>query len=151
MTDSYGHLQALDATGHLRLEITATQYRVGVPAVGDVTGDGKPEIIFGTEAGEVYCLNASGEVVWSTTLNACFGRALPLIADADKNGGYEVYFPTAFNNIHPGLFALDARTGRRLWQAPSILQSYRSTVLADLDGNGSDSLFWRQETAPSFV
>lgn len=150
VTDSYGHLQALDATGHLRLEITATQYRVGVPAVGDVTGDGKPEIIFGTEAGEVYCLNASGEVVWSTTLNACFGRALPLIADADKNGGYEVYFPTAFNNIHPGLFALDARTGRRLWQAPSILQSYRSTVLADLDGNGSDEILFGDKNSTLF-
>ena len=56
VTDSDGNLQALDASGRLTLEITATTYRAGVPAVGDVNGDGKPEIIFGTEAGQVYCL-----------------------------------------------------------------------------------------------
>ncbi len=150
VTDSYGHLQALDAAGRLRLEVAATQYRVGVPAVGDVTGDGKPEIIFGTEAGEVYCLNASGEVVWSTTLDACFGRAFPLIADADQDGGYEVYFPTAFNNPHPGLFALDARTGKRLWKAPSVLQSYRSTVVADLDGNGRNEILFGDKNSSLF-
>jgi outer membrane protein assembly factor BamB len=150
VTDSYGHLQALDASGRLRLEVAATKYRVSVPAVGDVTGDGKPEIIFGTEAGEVYCLNALGEVVWSTTLDACFGRAFPLVADADKDGGYQVYFPTAFNNAHPGLFALDARTGKFLWKAPSVLQSYRSTVVADLEGNGRNEILFGDKNSSLF-
>ncbi len=150
VTDSYGHLQALDAAGRLRLEVTATRYRVGVPAVGDVTGDGQPEIIFGTEAGEVYGLDAAGEVRWSTTLDGCFGRAFPLIADADRNGEYEVYFPTAFNNPRPGLFALDARTGKRLWKAPSVLQSYRSTVMADLDGNGRNEILFGDKNSSLF-
>ena len=81
VADSRGHLDALDAQGRLRLEITATHYRVSVPAVGDINGDGKPEIIFGTEAGEVYCVNARGDLLWSALLDGCFGRALPLIAD----------------------------------------------------------------------
>lgn len=150
VTDAYGHLQALDAAGRLRLEVAATRYRVGVPAVGDVTDDGQPEIIFGTDAGEVYCLNALGEVVWSRLLDACFGRALPLIVDADKDGGYEVYFPTAFNNVHPGLFALDAQTGKRLWKAPSVLQSYRSTVMTDLDGNGRNEILFGDKNSSLF-
>lgn len=150
VTDSYGHLQALDAAGRLRLEVTATQYRVGVPAVGDFTGDGEPEIIFGTEAGDVYCLSASGDVVWSTTLDGCFGRAFPLIADADRDGAYEVYFPTAFNNPQPGLFALDARTGKRRWKSPSVLQSYRSTVMADLDGNGRNEILFGDKNSSLF-
>ena len=150
VTDSYGHLQALDVAGHLRLEVAATNYRVSVPAVGDVTGDGKPEIIFGTEAGEVYCLNTAGELVWSTTVDACFGRALPLIADADADGRYEVYLPTAFNNLHPGLFALDAQTGKHLWQAPSVLQSYRSTVVGDLEGNGRNEILFGDKNSSLF-
>ncbi len=150
VTDGYGHLQAFDAAGRLRLEITATKYRVSVPAIGDVTGDGKPEIIFGTEAGEVYCLSASGEVMWSTVLDGCFGRAFPLIADVDKDGSYEVYFPTAFNNPQPGLNALNARNGRRLWKAPSVLQSYRSTAMADLDGNGRNEILFGDKNSTLF-
>jgi len=150
VTDSYGTLQALDAMGRLRLEIVATQYRFGVPAVGDVTGDGRPEIIFGTEAGEVYCLDVSGEVIWSTTLNGCFGRAVPLIADTDKNGKHEVFFPTAFNNARPGLFALEAATGKFLWKAPSLLQSYRSTVVADLDGDGKNEILFGDKNSSLF-
>jgi outer membrane protein assembly factor BamB len=148
--DSRGHLDVLDSTGHLRLEITATKYRVGVPAVGDVNGDGKSEIIFGTEAGEVYCLSNQGDVLWSTTLDGCFGRALPLIADADGDGHYELYFPTAFNNAHPGLFALDAATGKLLWKAPSVLQSYRSTVVADLHGDGRNEILFGDKNSSLF-
>jgi hypothetical protein len=72
VTDSRGHLEALDAEGRLRLEITATRYRVSVPAVGDINGDGRPELIFGTEAGETYCVSAQGDVLWSTLLDGCF-------------------------------------------------------------------------------
>jgi len=142
ISDSRGHLDVLDACGRLRMEIFATKYRVGVPAVGDVNGDGKPEIIFGTEAGDVYCLNNQGEMLWFTTIDACLGRGFPLVADADQDGRYEVYLPTAFNNSHPGLYALDAATGKPLWKAPSVLQSYRSTVLADFDGDGRNEILF---------
>jgi outer membrane protein assembly factor BamB len=148
--DSRGHLDVLDADGHLQLEIAATKYRVGVPSVGDVNGDGRAEIIFGTEAGEVYCLSSQGDVLWTTTLDGCFGRAFPLIADVDQDGHYEVYFPTAFNNAHPGLFALDAATGRQLWKAPSVLQSYRSTVVADLDGDGQSEILFGDKNSSLF-
>lgn len=148
--DSRGRLQVLDARGRLRLEIIATQYRVSVPAVGDVNGDGQPEIIFGTEAGEVYCVSAQGEVLWTAALDGCFGRAFPLVADADQDGHYEVYFPTAFNNAHPGLFALEAATGNPLWKASSVLQSYRSTVLADLDGDGRNEILFGDKNSSLF-
>ena len=44
-----------------RLEIAATKYRLSVPAVGDVNRDGKSELIFGTEAGEIYCVSGQGD------------------------------------------------------------------------------------------
>ena len=142
VADSRGHLDVLNAQGRLRLELGATRYRIGVPAVGDINGDGKPEIIFGTEAGEVYCVNAQGDLLWSTVLDGCFGRALPLIADPGRLGNYQVYFPTAFNNAHPGLFALDAATGKQLWKESSLMQSYRSTVVCDLNGDGRNEILF---------
>ena len=150
VTDSRGHLDVLDAQGRLRLEVRATRYRVGVPAVGDINGDGKPEIIFGNEAGDVYCVNAQGDLLWSTMLDGCFGRALPLIADPGQQGRYQVYFPTAFNNAHPGLFALDAATGKQGWKAPSLLQSYRSTVVCDLNGDGHNEILFGDKNTSLF-
>lgn len=150
ISDSRGHLRVLDARGRLRMVVKATDYRLSVPAVGDVTGDGKPEIIFGTEAGEVYCLGHGGDLLWTTTLDGCFGRAFPLIADADNDGSYEVYWPTAFTNPKPGLFALDAATGQKLWKAPSVLQTYRSTVVADFDGDGKSELLFGDKNSSLF-
>ncbi len=34
------------------------------PHVSDLNGDGKDEIIFGSELGTVYCLNAFGQLIW---------------------------------------------------------------------------------------
>jgi outer membrane protein assembly factor BamB len=150
VTDSRGGLQVLDLNGGLRLQINATKYRLSVPAIGDIDGDGKPELIFGTEGGEVYCVSSGGELVWSTVLDGCFGRALPLIADTDQDGNYEIFFPTAFNNAHPGLFALDASTGRQSWKAPSVLQSYRSTVVADLDDNAQNEILFGDKNSSLF-
>ncbi len=150
MSDNEGHLDVLDADGKLRLEITATKYRLETPAVGDLYGDGKAEIIFGTEGGDVYCVDGQGALQWSTVLDSCFGRALPLIADAAQEGRYAVYFPPAFVNPHPGLFALDAATGRQLWKAPSILQSYRSTVVADVDGDGHNEILFGDKNCTLF-
>jgi len=140
--DSRGHLVALDSQGRQWLEVSATRYRVSVPAVGDVNGDGQPEIFFGTEGGEVYCASDRGELVWARSLSGCFGRTLPLVADANGDGPYEVYLSTAFNNPQPGLFALAAATGQPLWKAPSVMQSYRSTVVCDLDGDGRNEVLY---------
>ncbi len=142
MTDSRGHLYALDGNGRPKLEVTATRYRAGTPSIGDVNGDGKPEILFGTDDGDVHALDRRGGVLWSAKLEARFGRSLPLVADADHDGNYEVYIPTSFNARGAGLFALHAATGKLLWKADSTMQSYRSTAVTDLDGDGSEEVLF---------
>lgn len=58
--------------------------------------------------------------------------------------------PTAFSNTHPGLFALDGATGGLLWKASSVLQSYRSTVMADLDGDGRNEILFGDKNSSLF-
>jgi len=143
MTDSRGHLFAVDGHGRAKFEVTATRYRVSVPSIGDVNRDGKPEIVFGTDDGDVYALDRSGGTLWSTKLRGCFGRSLPLVADTDHDGNYEIYLPNSFNlRGGKGLFALDAATGKTLWMAQTVMQSYRSTAVADLDGDGRDEILF---------
>lgn len=150
VSDSRGHLDVFEPDGRLRLQMEATTYRVSVPAVGDVDGDGRPEIVFGTEAGEVYCVDGRGEVVWFQDRSGCFGRAFPLLADPDGDGRCEVLVPTSFTHPQPGLYALDGVSGASRWKARSTLQTYRSTVVADLDGDGRREMLFGDKSSTVF-
>lgn len=142
-TTQRGYLFAIGHTGELRFEARVTNYRVSTPAVADVDGDGRPELIFGTDDSEIYCLDHRGALRWNTHLEAGrFGRALPIAADADRDGALEVYVSTPFVGKGPGLYSLDAKTGKLRWKAPSELQVYNSTVIADLDGDGANEILY---------
>lgn len=66
-------------------------------AVSDVTGDWKPDIIFGTNTGSVYALNgANGNLHWAFDLKAHIGKDFdinhaPLISDFDSDGLMDVF------------------------------------------------------------
>ncbi len=142
-TTQRGYLFAIDHMGKLRFEAHVTNYRVSTPAAADVDGDGRPELIFGTDDSEIYCLDHRGAMRWNTHLDAGrFGRSLPVVADADGDGALEVYVSTPFVGKGPGLYSLDAKTGKLRWKAPSELQSYNSTVIADLDGDGTNEIVY---------
>jgi hypothetical protein len=137
VTTERGNLYAVDRHGRLRFDLHATNFRLSTPAVGDVNGDGIPEIVFADDDGGVYCVNGRGETLWLNRLhNGRFGRTLPLIADADGDGRYEVYIPINSSDLGPGMYALDGATGKVLFRVPTAMQTYNSTVVADLDGRG---------------
>lgn len=138
-----GYLFALDTSGRLRLELRVTNFRISTPAVGDTFGNGKPVIVFSNDDGEVYCVDGAGNVLWVYRAeNMRFGRTLPLLADADGDGRYEVYLGTPFVGLNAGIRALDAHTGKLLWRAKSQLQTYNSIVVADVDGDGRNEILY---------
>ncbi|MCX6624090.1 MAG: PQQ-binding-like beta-propeller repeat protein, partial [Acidobacteria bacterium] len=142
LTDALGYLIALDNKGRLRLEVQATRYRLSPPVVGDVDGDGRPEILFSSEDKEVICTDNRGRVRWTRRLDGRFGRSLPLVADIAGDGRYTILIPSSYNQAKPGIWALDARTGETQWKAESKLQTYQSTVVADLDGDGRNEIIY---------
>ncbi|MBI1787310.1 MAG: PQQ-like beta-propeller repeat protein, partial [Acidobacteria bacterium] len=150
LSDSRGHLFAVDSSGRLRLEVTATRYRVSAPAVGDLDGDGVPELVFGTEDNEMYCLNGRGEFLWRRSLEGRFGRALPVLADPERDGKLKVFVSTPFVGPSPGLYSLDGATGAVRWQARSVLQSYHSIAVADVDGDGQAEIFYGDKNTRLF-
>ncbi len=143
MSSARGNLYALRGNGRLQMEIQVTRYRVSAPAVADINGDGMPELIFGNERSEIYCLGSWGEYVWGKHMpDFRFGRSLPVLADADGDGRTEAYISTSFVGQNLGLFQLDASSGDVLWKAPSRLQVYNSTALADLNGDGLKEILY---------
>jgi len=101
-------------------------------AMGDVDGDGVPELAVNTY-GEIILLDASGTQLWSVATRQVEAGAV-VMADLDADGAYELI---AYGNS--GLRILSGRDGTLLSEDSSIYSgmSYASPAVADIDGDGS--------------
>jgi hypothetical protein len=130
---------------------------VGSPAVGDINGDGLPEIIAyakpvspdgDSKSGYLYAWNREGSLVagWPVSLAGRQGSdwSVPVIADLDHNGTKEViavesdgreqsvYVWLGNGILYPGW----PQQCRGAWNASLGLTQARAPVVADVDGDG---------------
>jgi hypothetical protein len=139
VSDMRGMLVCLRADGSVRLEVTAGNYRVSAPVIC-TPGDGSRHLIFGTDTGDVYRIAADGQLIWACRPGGRFGRSLPVMIGAP--GGCEVLLSTSFVGSATGLLRLDAATGALVARTPSEVQAYQSTVVADLNADGTPSVLF---------
>lgn len=116
------------------LDTDSTSYGSG--AVGDIDGDGKPEIVFGTYFNDehLYAVNAEdGTVLWKHKSNGGPMDASVAIVDIDGDGKLEVLSADSASGL---LYCLSGE-GKLLWtiQLPSGTDS--PPAVADLDGDGT--------------
>jgi hypothetical protein len=127
-----GHIYVLDgATGtmHLRAE-TAVDHTV-TPAIGDIDGDGIPEIVSADTAGFVLAFEHDGTLKWQGDTawtgddedSGSYSGAVAL-ADLDEDGDVEII---------SGRMVSD-HEGHELWTAPEQSGNWSATTAADLDG-----------------
>ncbi|MGE0792636.1 MAG: PQQ-binding-like beta-propeller repeat protein [Candidatus Woesearchaeota archaeon] len=69
------------------------------PNVDDVDNDGNKEIIFGSEIGNMYCLDNNGKVKWKFETKSPI-RGSPLIKDLIGNNQKEIIFGTLDGKIY---------------------------------------------------
>jgi hypothetical protein len=112
----------------------------GPPAVGDVTGDGQPEVVLTLVNGEVFVFDAQGLVLpgWPRVLDGPIHHGATL-ADVNHDGRDEIVVATELGNAH----ALTGLGGGELSGWPVCMESltrgeqvWAPPVLADLDGVG---------------
>jgi outer membrane protein assembly factor BamB len=132
-----GWLHCIGAEGLVLWRFFGDRFRVGPPAVGDATGDGIANVVYGTDNGHVYCLDGWGRVLWRNFLDLPFGRSAPVIADLDNDGAPEVLITISNVNDAPGLLCLDGKSGELRWRSQDEMQGYASIVPVDLDGDGT--------------
>ena len=130
---SDGHLYLLAGdTGAVHLKIDQVIDAYANPALGDIDGDGIPEIVtIRSEPGDiiqghVLALEHDGALKWeSATVFPAWQVALAL-ADLDADGDVEIL---------AGNIVLD-HLGAMLWTAPADNGAIDIPVAADLDGDG---------------
>ena len=122
-----GHLYVLDgATGSEHFHIDTPLECTLTPALGDIDGDGLPEIVAGQMNGHLVAFDHDGTMLWQSpqTWPDWYFAALAL-ADLDADGDVEIL---AGGHV----FGADGMLQVTTTQAPQ----YSATTAADLDDDG---------------
>ncbi len=107
------------------------------PYVGDIDGDGSPEIVVGTAANEVVLLDADGDIRWRRRFTGWIWPS-PRIgcADIDRDGRHEIVVCTHDRTI----VLLDA-DGRIRWRRDDQPFAKKSApAFGDINGDGRDEI-----------
>lgn len=130
---SPGHIYLLDGqTGAQERMFGTTVDATVTPALGDIDGDGIPEIVTVDPDGRLYAFEHDGTVKfgpagqWAAdSFSDHYGGAIAL-GDLDHDGDVEIVAGrTVFDH-----------TGTVLWSGPDNQPPWNATALADLDGDG---------------
>lgn len=150
--NAHGGLYAIDTNGSLLWQFYTGDFngdgwRDGVystPALGDIDGDGKLEVVFGAWDGYVRALNGEdGSVLWQVFVRDTVWSS-PALGDIDRDGyldvviGVDAHAESAFGTPDGGSLHVFTRDGAEMPGFPQhideIIQS--SPALGDIDGDG---------------
>jgi len=150
-----GMVRAVSGDGTALWEYRTNDIVRSSPAIGDVDGDGKPDVVFGvgdywhgSDSNKVFCVDArTGALKWSRSTDGVT-NASPALADVNGDGRLDVAIGT-WNSPTRGLpggsvYALDGKSGSDL---PGFPQATGGGVVlggiatADVDGDGAQDLF----------
>jgi len=137
-----GYVTCFDSGGKLIWEFRGDRGSVSPLSVGDVNGDGVPEIIYGSDAGRVYCLSGDGKWLWEMDPDedSPFGRSAPAVADINLDGRMEVLIAKSNYSPRQRLYALDAATGKVLWDFETELHVYSCLAVGDINLDGEPEI-----------
>ena len=122
-----GHIYVLDGlTGALHFQIPDPVDHTVTPAIGDIDGDGLPEIVTSVIGGNPVVFEHDGAKKWTSASSwpEVYSGAIAL-ADADNDGDVEIL---AGNRLFDHL-------GTLLFTAPQPAGNWSSSAFADLDGD----------------
>jgi len=129
-----GKVFALSSTGK-----TLWQFDVGSPSLDWSTcspalfqnSAGIVCIATGSQAGQFFCLNSQGEVLWAQTTNGAIASTIS-VGDPDGDGRADIFVVTQLGT----LYRFD-ESGRVIWDIDLQGRCLASGALYDVDGDGA--------------
>ncbi|MBI3804730.1 MAG: VCBS repeat-containing protein [Nitrospirae bacterium] len=109
------------------------------PAVVDLDGDGKKEIIFPSYDGNMYAVHPNGKLFWKFSFanNGARFASEPVVADLNKDGLPEIIFSTYETTAGKGALVVLNRLGQKVAQTPLPGRgSMSAPTIADVYRNG---------------
>ncbi len=106
---------------------------VSSPAIEDIDGNGKKDVVFGTSDGYVYVLNSDGTLKWKYKTGGGV-YASPALFDVDGDGNRDVIIGSSDTK----LYAIKSTVGGPsvLWTYKTGGEIYSSPAVADIDLDG---------------
>ncbi|RKY26356.1 MAG: hypothetical protein DRP61_06015, partial [Candidatus Omnitrophota bacterium] len=102
------------------------------PALSDLNGDGKIDVVVGSLDYNVYAMDGeTGDLLWSFKTNNQISSS-PAIGDLNNDGKLEVVIGSKDRNV----YALNGKNGTLLWKYSVGNSIPLSPVLGDVDGDG---------------
>jgi len=122
--------------GLLRWRFANEGWLMASPAAADLDRDGRKEILVGSYSGELFAVDASGELLWSyrTAETGETIHSAPVVAILEPGGNPTILFTSSH-----ALYALSSE-GNLLWRRdglPHIDRNHCSPTVGDLNGDGN--------------
>jgi len=106
------------------------------PAIGDINGDGKSEIVVGSRDGKIYAIRGTdGNLLWTFTTGSPVYSS-PALGDINVDGQVEVIVGSKDGKI----YVLRGTDGNLLWSYPTGGPLYSSPALGDVNGDGESEV-----------
>ncbi|MDQ1499350.1 MAG: hypothetical protein QOI86_2690, partial [Actinomycetota bacterium] len=153
---SKGAIDIFNSDGSRRCELLTSPAKgpslvSGAPAIGDVTGDGVPDIVFGSHDTTIYVADAHCNVL-ATFDNRDSVFSTPALYDVDGSGQMDIFIggDATANSAVPGdsfnggifrrLHYTGPATGpgklAQVWQHPSLETFQSGAAIGDITGDG---------------
>jgi len=134
----------LDGAGKELVNFVTTENAM-TPAIGDLRGDGKCEIVIPTGPGIIYCIDETGRQLWKTDLaDNLYDFGSAVVADIDGDGTME----TLLNARAGTLYCLNS-DGTLRWKVFAEPRAC-SPAVGDIDGDGKAEIFYGTDLGKIF-
>lgn len=113
-----------------------TTFAFSTPAVGDVTGDGVPEIVIGGMDGCVRVLSLQAAVLRSCLYSGGAIQSSPTLVDWDGDGVKDIFATSTAG----GLRGWSGKTGALIFAVDSHGGTFSTPAVGDIDGDGKPDI-----------